>query len=86
MCMRVRWAICLANTCRHVIISDTYDALVSFFDGFRGPWRGDCDNIDPHSCSGNKGVKKVLLSEQKWIDGDVHACLVGDIFSKHRST
>ena len=31
-------------------------------------------------------VEKVLLPEQKWIDGDVHARPVGDILSEHMST
>ena len=31
-------------------------------------------------------AKKFLLPEQKWIDGDVHARLVDDIFSEHTTT
>ena len=31
-------------------------------------------------------AKKILLPEQIWIDGDVHARPVGDIFSEHMST
>ena len=38
------------------------------------------------SSSGNKGGRKFLLPEQKWIDGDMHACPVSDIFSEHMST
>ena len=51
------------------------------------------------SCSGNKdffgliaraalaiSAKKFLLPEQKWIDSDVHARPMGDIFSEHMST
>ena len=31
-------------------------------------------------------AEKFLLPEQKWIDGDMHARPVGDIFSEHLST
>ena len=48
-----------------VIVSDTHDAVVSFFDWFRRSWQGNCNKIEPHSCSGNKGWKKFLLPEQK---------------------
>ena len=64
MCMRVRLAMCLANICRH---SDCFRCTLLTDLGDRSV---ETDNIDPHSCSGNKG-EKFLLPEQKWIDGDV---------------
>jgi len=40
----------------------------------------------PQSSSGNKGGTNSLFPEQKWVDGDMHARRVGDIFSEHMST
>ena len=65
MCMRVRWAIFFNEHFVDIaIVSDTHGALVSFFDLFRRSWRGNCDNIDPQSCSGNKGGKTLIAKAE----------------------
>ena len=64
-----------------MIISDTHDALVSFFTdlGDRS-WETAIRSIR-RAALAIKAKKKFLLPEQTFIDGNVHATPVGDMFS-----
>ena len=80
MCMRVRLAIFLANTCRHSnYCRYIWRPCVVFLTdlGDRGG-----ETAIRSICRAALAIKAetFLLPVQKWIDGDVHARPVGDIF------